>query len=109
MSDSFEKLDATVLNARLVGWLEANGLRAPCQAGFRPHLGTEHQLFALRHLVEDCRRKHVPLYACFVDFAKAYDSLPRHLLWHVMQSTGVHQRFLVQCNPCTHLSSAKSV
>ena len=52
VGDSLEKLYAVVLNTRLVGWLEANGLRASCQAGFRPHLGTEHQLFALRHCVE---------------------------------------------------------
>ena len=94
VSDCFEKLYASVLNARLVQWLEANGLRAPCQSGYRPHLGTEHQLFALRHIVEDCRRKHLPLYACFLDFAKAYDSVPRHLLWHIMQQIGVHPRFL---------------
>ena len=94
VGDSLEKLYATVLNARLVGWLEANGLRAAGQAGFRPHLGTEHQLFALRHCVEECRRQHKPLYACFLDFAKAYDSVPRHLLWHIMRNIGVPQRFL---------------
>ena len=94
VGDSLEKLYATVLNARLVGWLEANGLRASCQAGFRPQLGTEHQLFALRHCVEECRRRHQPLYACFLDFAKAYDSVPRHLLWHIMQSIGVSARYL---------------
>ena len=94
VGDSLEKLYAIVLNARLVGWLEANGLRASCQAGFRPHLGTEHQLFALRHCVEECRRRHQPLYACFLDFAKAYDSVPRHLLWHILHSIGVPARFL---------------
>ena len=94
VSDCFEKLYATVLNARLVTWLEANDLRAACQSGFRPHLSTEHQLFALRHLVEDSRRKHLPLYACFLDFAKAYDSVPRHLLWHILQQIGVPSRFL---------------
>ena len=94
VSDCFEKLYATVLNTRLVKWLEANGLRAACQSGFRPHLGTEHQLFALRHLIEECRRKHLPLYACFLDFAKAYDSVPRHLLWHILQQVGVPPRFL---------------
>ena len=94
VGDSLEKLYAAVLNARLVAWLEANGLRASCQAGFRPHLGTEHQLFALRHCVEESRRLHQPLFACFLDFAKAYDSLPRHLLWHIMHCIGVPARFL---------------
>ena len=46
----------------------------------------------MRHLIEDCQRKHLLLYACFIDFAKAYDSLPRHLLWHVTCSIGVHEQ-----------------
>ena len=102
VGDSLEKLYATVLNARLVGWLEANGLRAAGQAGFRPNLGTEHQLFALRHCVEECRRRHQPLYACFLDFAKAYDSLPRQLLWHVMEAIGVPERYMCAVQSMYH-------
>ena len=94
VSIALEKLYATVLNARLVQWLEANDLRAPIQSGYRPHLGTEHQLFALRHLVEESRRKKSPLFVCFLDFVKAYDSVPRHLLWHIMREIGVPDQFL---------------
>ena len=43
------RLYAAILNSRIVNWAESNGLRAPCQAGFRPCSSTEHQLFALRH------------------------------------------------------------
>lgn len=77
MSECSERLYAMVLHVQVL----LSGLRAPralCQAGFRPHLTIdhEHQVFALRHLVEDCRRKHLPMcmaesIACFIDFAKA--------------------------------------
>ena len=50
--------------------------------------------FALRHFVDDCRRRHKPLYACFVDLRKAYDCVPRPLLWQVMQNIGVPCQFL---------------
>ncbi len=30
------RLYAAILNSRIVNWAESNGLRAPCQAGFRP-------------------------------------------------------------------------
>ena len=94
VSECLKKWYATVLNARLVTWLEAHDLRAACQSGFRPHLSTERQLFALWHLVEDCRRKDLPLYAYFLYLAQAYDSMPRPLLWHILQENGVHPRFL---------------
>ena len=32
------RLYAAILNSRIVNWAETNGLRAPCQAGFRPRL-----------------------------------------------------------------------
>ena len=94
VGEVYAKLYATILNARLVDWLESNNLRAPCQAGFRPHLSTEHQIFALQHLIDECRRKKLPLFACFLDFSKAYDTVPRDLLWHVMRSIGVPEQFV---------------
>lgn len=62
--------------------------------GFRPHLSTEHQIFALQHLIDECRNKRLPLFACFLDFSKAYDTVPRDLLWHVMRSIGVTEQFV---------------
>jgi hypothetical protein len=35
-----------------------------------------------------------PLYSCFVDFKKAYDTVPRDLLWEKLQRIGVHGEFL---------------
>ena len=46
------RLYAAILNSRIVNWAETNGLRAPCQANFRPRLSTEHQLFALRQFID---------------------------------------------------------
>ena len=69
-------------------------MRAPVQAGFRPALGTSHPLFGLRHLVERAKARCDPLYVCFVDLVKAYDTMPRHLLWHIMACIGVPQQFV---------------
>ena len=67
---------------------------APGQAGFRPNLSTVHQVFALRHLIDESKAKRKPLYTCFVDFSKAYDRVPRHLLWQIMGDIGVPQKFV---------------
>ena len=49
---------------------------------------------ALQHRAEDYRRKQLPLFACFLDFAKAYDPVPQRLLWHCMHSIRVPLHFL---------------
>ena len=84
------KIYASVLNKRLAAWSEqTDGARAPCQAGFRPGFDTNVQLFALRHLIDSYRKQRKLLYCCFVDMTKAYDSVPRDLLWQRLQSVGV--------------------
>ena len=46
-------------------------------------------MFVIRRLQELARNKQIPLYACFIDFTKAYDSVDRTLLWKVLTLFGV--------------------
>ncbi len=79
------KLYASVLTARLDKWTEENNLRARGQAGFRKDFRTADQVLVLRTMIEKARLHSVPLYVCYVDFKKAYDSVPRDLLWRKLQ------------------------
>ena len=88
------RLYAAIFNSRIVNWAESNGLRAPCQAGFRPRLSTEHQLFALRHFIDRSKSQKQPLFAAFVDLKKAYDSVQHPLLWASLQRKGIHGEML---------------
>ncbi len=90
------KLFAMILEKRLNKWVEQHGLCAKGQAGFRKDYRTTDQLFILRTLIEQSKPKKKPLYYCFVDFKKAFDIVPREMLWHVLASLGVKGRFL-QC------------
>ena len=83
------RLYAIILNKRLVDWTESVGVRSPAQAGFRPKYSTVHQLFALRHFVDRARLRQVPLYTCFIDIQKAYDSVQHQLLWARLRHVGV--------------------
>ena len=83
------RLYAGVLNSRLTAYLEAQRLRAQGQAGFRPLRSVGHNLFALQHAIDKCRRNRQPLYCCFVDLTAAFDRVPRHLLWQRLASRGV--------------------
>jgi hypothetical protein len=83
-----------ILDARLSAWAEERGLRASGQAGFRKDHRTTDQLFILRTLVEQSKAKKKPLYCCFVDFKKAFDTVPREKLWQVLAGLGVDGKFL---------------
>ena len=50
------------------------------QSGFRPNRSTTDRMFVIRRLQKLARKKLVPLYVCFIDLTKAYDSVDRTLL-----------------------------
>ena len=79
------KLYTIILNKRMVDWAERQGLRSPSQAGFRPRKST---VFALRHFIDRARISKRPLFACFVDLQKAYDTVQHDLLWARLQAIG---------------------
>jgi hypothetical protein len=87
------KLYAVVVERRLTPWAEEQGLRARGQAGFRHDHRVADHLFTLRALVD---RAHVGkhAFAAFVDFSKAFDTIPRELLWRNMQEIGLHGEML---------------
>jgi len=99
------RLYASVLNLRLVAFLEQRGLRSPTQAGFRPHMSINHHLFALQHLVDKRRRQRRQLYACFVDLTAAYDCVQRGLLWEALRRNGVQDRMLSAIQALYHDTS----
>lgn len=83
------KAYAWILNERLSQWAEENGMRAEGQFGFRCERGTQHAAFTLRTLAEKYIGAKRKLYTLFVDFQKAYDSVPRDLLWQKLQQIGI--------------------
>lgn len=82
------KLFSLVLHHRMDSWAEAQGLRAKGQAGFRDGKCTNNHVFVLKHLIDRCRGND-RLYACFVDFRKAYDLVRRDLLLRCLADMGV--------------------
>ena len=51
-------------------------------------------MFVIRRLQDLARKKRIPLYACFIDLTKAYDSVDRTLLWTVLARLGVPQNMI---------------
>ena len=61
------------------------------QSGFRSNRSTTDMMFVIRRLQELAQKKHIPLYVCFIDLTKAYDSVDRTLLSTVLARFDVPQ------------------
>ncbi len=93
------KLFAMILQHRIASWAEEHAVKVKGQAGFRKDLCTTNNIFILRSLIDRQRQprqkgKAGRLYCCFVDFRKAFDTVPRAVLWQVLEDIGVHGRIL---------------
>lgn len=65
-----------VLNIRLDSVLTEHNLIHPSQVGFTKHARTSDHCFIVKCLIDKyCSTKEGKLYACFIDFYKAFDSV----------------------------------
>ena len=96
------KLYEGLIKCRLVRKLEAEGLLSSAQAAYRKDLSTSDQLFVLQELILAYRFDKrgprggikVPLYICFLDLRKAFDTVPRELLLKKLYTKGIAGKML---------------
>jgi len=98
VGDTIGKIYTTLLERRLNHWTEITYKRAKGQAGSRQGYRTTDQLFLLQQLViattTSVGRRRNLLWACFVDFAKAFDTVKREVMWEKLRRIGVSNKFL---------------
>ncbi|BDA51414.1 RNA-directed DNA polymerase from mobile element jockey [Coccomyxa sp. Obi] len=80
------KVYALLLQTRLEKWAET--ILSETQSGFRAGRGCTDAIFCLKLLYERALRKQKPVYTCFIDLSKAYDSADRQLAWQILRSRG---------------------
>ena len=61
------------------------------QFGFVPSRGTSDAAFIIRQLGEKHLSSNKLLYIAFVDLEKAFDRVPRSVLWWAMRTLGVEE------------------
>ena len=69
--------------------MEAKGVLPDSQAGFRKGRGSMDNVYILRHLVErEIRKEGGRMYALFIDFKAAFDSMNREKMWEYLRRNG---------------------
>ena len=59
------------------------------QAGFRKGRGTRDQIANIHWIMEKAREFQKNIYFCFIDYAKAFDSVDHNKLWEILQEMGI--------------------
>ena len=71
-----------ILQARLQQYM--NQKFTDVQAGFRKGRGTRDQIANISWIIEKAREFQKTIYFCFIDYAKAFDSVDHNKLWNIL-------------------------
>ena len=84
------KLFTSLLQKRLINYMECNNLYNNFQAGFRPGYRTTDHIYTIKTILNKYlfKKKH-KVYACFVYFSKAFDTVWRSGLFKKLLDLGI--------------------
>ena len=89
------KLFTLVTNERLIEFLDPRNILSHYQIGFRRGYRTANHVFILNTILNSYLVKGKKVYACFVDFSKAYDSVWRNGLLYKLILNGLILKFIL--------------
>ena len=80
---TISKIVTKILNCRLVSWAELNELLDDSQGAYRKGRSTVDHIFTLYAIIQKyIRKSRGRFYVAFVDFSRAFDSVPHSILWY---------------------------
>ena len=90
----FGKLFMTLLNNRLLEFAINNKIISPNQLGFLPGNRTSDAHMIIHNLIQNqCHKNKKWLYSCFIDFSKAFDTIPRDKLLSKLLKCDIKGKF----------------
>ena len=95
------KVFTKILNNRLTNWAEDNDKMYEVQGWFTKGKSTIDRIFVFQSLVSKyLSKKRGRFYTVFVDFAKAFDSIPHLHLFYSLIQKGYMEELFVYCRIC---------
>lgn len=94
IASTISKLYCMILLQRLETHMTNTNMISPNQIGFRRGYRTSDHVFLLKTLITKTLKQKKRLFAAFIDFKKAYDTVDRSLLLKSVHRTGVQGKFL---------------
>ena len=90
LMSSMAKLFLTIINNRLTAFALERGILSSNQLGFVLLNRTSDPHIILNNIVQKyCHKMKKKIHGCFVDFSKAFDSVPRDILLQKLSSHGI--------------------
>ena len=83
------KLYCSILDNRLLTWLDTRDIIQDEQNNFRKSKSTIDHLSTLKSIIETRKLRKLSTFAVFVDFKKAYDTVNRSLLFRDLNDLGI--------------------
>ena len=93
IGSAIAKLYSAVLLNRLETFVTEQNIISMCQIGFRKLFRTADHIYVLKTIINMKISKGERLYAAFIDFKKAYDTVNRQKLLSSLHSIGVGSKF----------------
>lgn len=89
------KIFTIILKERLERFAEEMGILPKAQMGFRKGRGCTECIFTLSTVIQlQLRLGQREVYAIFVDFRRAFDSIPHSRLWYKLHTLGISAKLL---------------
>ncbi|OXA54909.1 putative RNA-directed DNA polymerase from transposon X-element [Folsomia candida] len=89
------KLFTNILQERLTVWAEKRNILPESQAGFRKNRSCEEQIFCLKTAIQkSLSKKKGKMFALFIDFERAFPSIPHEKLWSKLSSLGFPSKII---------------
>lgn len=90
----FSKYFSAILNQRLTKFAIEKNIFSSSQLGFLSGCRTSDALLILNNLIDYyCKKRNQYIFGCFVDFKKAFDSIPRHKLFQKLLDYNINGKF----------------
>lgn len=90
-----EKIFSSILLHRLSCWVEDLKIIPECQSGFRRNRGCLDNIFILSSVIQlHLRMRGRKIFAAFVDFKRAFDTINHNILWPKLYRLGISAKYL---------------